>query len=346
MSASCWRIGQNSLSWDSYALSYQTKETKHSFYLTSPDASGLLYRASPSSALWGFLNGSRTYCISRDTSTIASLVCAVRDCVVYLAKETFRYVSSAGSALDWLALYGPTIIIFGPESAIFAFVFMSLYKAVTETLAKVEGLPSWRSLYPLSAAVAGVAIGALVWLPALYSVCPIVQCVRLLLERCGANMSKPQDVSESIKSRGIRGLLWGTYACIGAPLIEEYLFRSQLRDYFCLGEKEDDPGLWDKLKPRVKVFGRAEAASANRLTWERMKTVIKTSVIFGMAHWSPAQGWSNIPITLSCTLLGMILALLRECTGNLWASTTLHAVWNGVIVLRCYDVIPPIPWIE
>ena len=59
--------------------------------------------------------------------------------------------------------------------------------------------------------------------------------------------------------------------------------------------------------------------------------IIVTSLAFGAAHlWggpgSPLQ-WA---VAIDTMVLGVILALLREYTGAVWASVLVHALKNGI----------------
>lgn len=83
-------------------------------------------------------------------------------------------------------------------------------------------------------------------------------------------------------------------ACVVAPITEEILFRGY-------------------LYPTVKRFTGPYLA------------VIVTGLLFGAIH---GQVWALIPLSL----FGMLLAILFECSGSLWACILTHALFNSVNV--------------
>lgn len=88
---------------------------------------------------------------------------------------------------------------------------------------------------------------------------------------------------------------------IGAPLIEEVLFRGFLQT------------------PLV------------RLTGARAGIVI-TSLIFTLFHYAPGQGMSNFEILTALFVLSCFLGFLRERQGNLWGPIALHMTFNAFSV--------------
>jgi membrane protease YdiL (CAAX protease family) len=100
------------------------------------------------------------------------------------------------------------------------------------------------------------------------------------------------------------------YIVIGAPLIEEWLFRENLQTF--MKEWVSDP----------------------ETTYNTMIRVFGNGFIFGAAHLSPFQGWANIPIFFITFLMGCIYASLREATGDLTASTTAHMLHNGAAMCQ------------
>lgn len=83
------------------------------------------------------------------------------------------------------------------------------------------------------------------------------------------------------------------------PFLEEFIFRGCLQTW---------------LKQR---FGMATA-------------IAFTAIVFALFHFSPAQGMGNIELIVSLTILGGYLGFIYERQQSLWASYTLHAVFNAI----------------
>ncbi len=99
-----------------------------------------------------------------------------------------------------------------------------------------------------------------------------------------------------VDERGLLArLLMFICVAIFAPLVEEGLFRG---------------ALYGALR---SVIGPAGA-------------VILSSIAFGLVHFDPNA-------LASLALIGAAAAILREVTGNLWASVILHGLWNGATVV-------------
>lgn len=94
-----------------------------------------------------------------------------------------------------------------------------------------------------------------------------------------------------------KGLVWAglfvTLAVVFAPIAEEILFRGWL--YTCLREKI---GVW--------------------------AGILVTSVLFALAHWEKTHLYA-----LAVFPVGVALGFIRDRTGSLKASMTLHAVYNA-----------------
>jgi len=110
-------------------------------------------------------------------------------------------------------------------------------------------------------------------------------------------------------SQAFKAALLG-YIVIGAPLIEESLFR-------------------DKLQTLMKNW-----VSDPETTYNTVMRVFGNGFIFGAAHLSPFQGWANVPIFFATFLMGCVYAALRETTGDITASTTAHMLHNGTAMLQ------------
>jgi len=90
-----------------------------------------------------------------------------------------------------------------------------------------------------------------------------------------------------------------------APLIEETLFRGFLQTFIRnhLGSKQ---------------------------------AIFITSVCFSFFHFSPDQGLGNIPIIGSLFILALFLGFLYEKQGSLFASISLHSMFNAISILNLY----------
>jgi membrane protease YdiL (CAAX protease family) len=75
-----------------------------------------------------------------------------------------------------------------------------------------------------------------------------------------------------------------------------------------------------------KIFEK----SKNPSLFQKFTIAFKTNAIFGVMHLSPFQGWFNLPIFISSFSIGMAFSLLKEMTGDLWASSSLHIMNNTV----------------
>ncbi len=90
------------------------------------------------------------------------------------------------------------------------------------------------------------------------------------------------------------------YIVIIGPIIEEFMFREVLHG--CLQQNINNP---------------------------LMRTLVN-GTLFGAAHLSPFQGWTNLPIFLITGLMGCVFAALREISGDTIAPSTAHMLNNGV----------------
>ncbi len=100
-------------------------------------------------------------------------------------------------------------------------------------------------------------------------------------------------------------------AVVIAPLAEELIFRGLLQTALV--------GLFGQL------IGRRGNGSATFAPLARWAAVIYASLAFAMVH----EGWTRPMIIV----LSFGLGYLYERTGNLWANTALHAIFNGSQVL-------------
>lgn len=61
-----------------------------------------------------------------------------------------------------------------------------------------------------------------------------------------------------------------------------------------------------------------------------LPAIILTGIAFSLAHFSGAQGISNIPLITALFILSLFLGFLRERQGNLLAPIALHAMVNTI----------------
>ena len=115
---------------------------------------------------------------------------------------------------------------------------------------------------------------------------------------------------EGVGADGISGgyfLFLLVLAGLLAPITEELLFRGAMLR-----------GLLDKLG-----------------TWP---SLIVQSVIFGSMHFTPDQGWGNLNLILSLSVLGLCLGIITKATGRLGAAVIAHAIFNSANLLLLWLV--------
>lgn len=106
------------------------------------------------------------------------------------------------------------------------------------------------------------------------------------------NINQAQDVGFTHLSYSYEYILAFLTLVVLAPLAEEILFRGYL---------------YGKLKNFVPIW----------------VAILATSLLFGVIHGA----WN---LAIDTFALSVILCLLRESTGNIWASILLHMVKNGI----------------
>jgi membrane protease YdiL (CAAX protease family) len=100
-------------------------------------------------------------------------------------------------------------------------------------------------------------------------------------------------------------LLAGITIIVITPVIEELLFRGFLQSFIRrhLGSKQ---------------------------------AILITSICFALFHYSPEQGYGNIPIVGALFALALFLGFLYEKQGSLFASIYLHGLFNAISILNLY----------
>lgn len=114
------------------------------------------------------------------------------------------------------------------------------------------------------------------------------------------NQSQQLPLSQSMLSTQLQYFLAFLTFVVLAPLAEELLFRGYL---------------YGKLRKTAPVW----------------LSVIIASLAFGVAHlWAGPDSLLQWAVMIDTFALSVVLCLLREHTGALWASVLLHAIKNGL----------------
>lgn len=94
------------------------------------------------------------------------------------------------------------------------------------------------------------------------------------------------------------------------------------------------------LAPLVEeIMVRGFLYSSFRKAMPKIAAMLVTSLIFAAAHLPEGGAAGPLYIAaLDTFILGLVLVYLREKTGSLWASITLHAVKNGVAFLALFII--------
>ena len=122
----------------------------------------------------------------------------------------------------------------------------------------------------------------------------------------GLNVNQIQDIGFSNVSNVAQMVLTFTSLVVLPPLVEEIMVRGFL--YSSL----------KKAMPKVAA-------------------IVVTSLIFASAHLP--EGGANGPLyiaALDTFILSLVLIYLRERTGSLWASITLHGIKNGIAFIALF----------
>lgn len=94
------------------------------------------------------------------------------------------------------------------------------------------------------------------------------------------------------------------------------------------------------LAPLVEeIMVRGFLYSSFRKAMPKVAAMLVTSLIFAAAHLP--EGGAAGPLYIAAVdtfILSLVLVYLREKTGSLWASITLHALKNGVAFLALYVI--------
>lgn len=166
--------------------------------------------------------------------------------------------------------------------------------------------------------VSRIALGALVWAAEFPVLDFLENRVSDLMKSFGMERTADQEVVAIFKyfdgsTSWPLVVLYKTalavYIVVIGPIFEEYLFRHLLQNY-------------------THWLQGSDALSA------RVLRVLGNGVVFGAAHLSPFQGYTNIPVFLFTFILGCIMAAQREITGDIVSSSTTHMLHNGTAMLQ------------
>lgn len=336
-----WSACNQSLAWDGQALSLNMAGTKRSLYLTADAPNGLLYcsKVVPKGHfdVVGVLRGLRDYRVTTNTSSLAFTIGRVRDFFADIVHALMgSHVDRIGKAIT---VVGIVVVIAVGNLVGLPALIAQLYVI---QVCKLQKRQPREDYYPLGwVGARHVAVGVLSWIPtiaALSAFEPVLdQLLRMIYPIQDSTLPPiEQDIVALMKIPGI-GLFCSVYAAIGAPLLEECVFRGLLRDY--LTEK---PNVKASMLTRACEMFRFRSSKPSLLSGSRLQVILKTSIVFGLCHYSARQGPLNIPVILVTTFIGLVCAILRELTGNLWASTALHATHNTICTLQVHNLIPQI----
>ncbi len=94
---------------------------------------------------------------------------------------------------------------------------------------------------------------------------------------------------------------------VGAPLVEELIFRGYILDSI-------------------------------RSNHSDTFAIIGSGILFGFMHWDPIFGFFDLYQTGHAVFGGFLYAWLRIKTGSLWPSIICHSLWNGTIFLFAFII--------
>ena len=255
--------------------------------------------------------------------------------------DTIEYVLAGSVTVFWMgyaAIAGPLALIV--EVASMVLLAKVLLGKVVETMLQFDWkLGKQESYWPLATALPHLALGIIAWFPVVLASSSAAALTAHLLLKAGCTSHQEQDVVRHMRNPKIRNLLTA-YVVLGAPLVEEVVFRGVLQDWLN-SEAQVKPTTWVQQvrKKWDKLFGKEEKPSS-RLSSAQWKTACKVAVVFGLAHMSLGYGWLNVPLFVAITIAGLAMSVLRETTGDLWAPFGMHCLHNTFSMFQVYQKIP------
>lgn len=204
---------------------------------------------------------------------------------------------SSEQVSDWLSGSGAA------ASAAFIAVFVALsLTAVWLFLRHYQASPAVLGLR--RPRLSDAAYGVLAFVPYLLLLAAVVAAVQAMVP--GFDAGQKQDIGFSNVAGGIELALAAVSLVVLAPLCEEIIFRGLL---------------YGSLKKVLPLVGAA----------------LLTSLIFAAGHL--LEGASGQPLYIAAIdtfILSLVLIYVRQKTGGLWASITLHALKNGVAFVSLF----------
>ncbi|MCE5295027.1 MAG: CPBP family intramembrane metalloprotease [Chlamydiales bacterium] len=153
--------------------------------------------------------------------------------------------------------------------------------------------------------------GVLYCLIAYPVVMTIVQGIHMIVECFGVLPVHEQVALSQLKNiQNYPWLFWSFAVAIVTliPLIEEYLFRGLLQNYF------------------MNYFGARFA-------------IIITSILFALFHYSALQGATNIELMVGLFIYSYFIGLFYVRERSLWTSIAMHATFNALTIFIMFYVI-------
>jgi membrane protease YdiL (CAAX protease family) len=127
-------------------------------------------------------------------------------------------------------------------------------------------------------------------------------------------------------------------ACLFAPILEEIYFRGLLQSMIAGGTPlpaaphddapETSDGDFGMASPEENILSYYIAPPKPPLMSRRWLAIFLVSFLFVMIHFDAST--LNFEVMPPLALLAIALGYVYERTGNLWASITLHAIFNTV----------------
>lgn len=135
-----------------------------------------------------------------------------------------------------------------------------------------------------------------------YMICSAIVMLTVTNLFSGVDIAQPQELPFSQSMLGTRmHFFWAfTTLVMIVPLAEEMLFRGYL---------------YGKLKKFAPVW----------------VAILISGAAFGLAHlWTGGSGPLQWAVAVDTFVMGLVLGLLRDRTGAIWAGVLLHALKNGI----------------
>lgn len=133
----------------------------------------------------------------------------------------------------------------------------------------------------------------------------LVQTIHMAVQSFGYTMVSQQVAIEQLKSlHDVPVLFWSMVVCLVTivPLIEEFLFRGLLQNFF---------------------YGVVGVKTA----------VVCTSLFFALFHFTSQQGYTNIELMIGLFVYSFFMGVFYVRTSSLWVPIGMHAMFNGLSIL-------------